>query len=415
VKAALSFFPQPYLFWIYSGTLANALDSATWLNTTQELRKLGWRVDLVVQGPKGMNLIQDVDVISIASPQVYLLRHIVFHLRLYRILLSRWKSIDFIYFHQNSLPWLLPLKPLRWLSRRKQPLFVMDSRTLPMEDPRKASWRDRVRGKFFLAMNRWANSWADGQTAITRRISSALDIPPERLWGVWPSGTDIEMFVSSRKIRRMPAGNEPIIVTYIGAMHHERRLLELCQAVKIANQEGLNFKLLLCGDGTARAELEDFARQNDGMVQVLQPLPHAQVPALLAQAHIGALPFPDEEKYRVSSPIKLFEYMASGMPILATRIVCHTDVIRGQPYVFWAEDATPPGLLSALRLAWQNRAYLQELGQAAAEDAQFWTWEQSARKLQAALEPHLQRSRPGFVRQEPRICQENTLRISGIS
>ena len=240
-------------------------------------------------------------------------------------------------------------------------------------------------------MNRWANNWADGQTTITRRISTALRISSPNLWGVWPSGTDLDLFIPSQRDRRMPAETEPIVVTYIGAMHHERRLLELSQAVVLANQQGLNFQLLLCGEGTARTELEAFASQHDGLIRVFPPIPHSEVPALLASAHIGALPFPDEEKYRVSSPIKLFEYMAAGMPILATRIVCHTDVIRGQPYAFWAEDATPEGLLAALRDAWENRSRLRELGKAAAEDAQFWTWEQSARKLKAALEPHLRR------------------------
>ena len=40
--------------------------------------------------------------------------------------------------------------------------------------------------------------------------------------------------------------------------------------------------------------------------------PHDQIPEVLARAHVGVLPFPDEEKFRVSSPIKLFEYMAAG-------------------------------------------------------------------------------------------------------
>jgi len=382
----------PYLFWIYSGDLAHALDSATWLNTTQELRKLGWRVDLIVQGEESLTTLQETNVISISSPQIYLIRHIVFHIRLYQLLLANWKEIDFVLFHQNSLPWLLVLKPLRWITRQRNPLFVMDTRTLPMEDPDKATWRDRIRGNFFLAMNRWANHWADGQTAITRRISTALGIPSNQLWGVWPSGTDLDLFSTSQKNRQMPSGDEPLIVTYIGAMHHERCLLELCQAVELANQEGLNFRLLLCGEGTARAELEAFSQRQDGVVQVLHAVPHSQVPALLASAHIGALPFPDEEKYRVSSPIKLFEYMAAGMPILATRIVCHTDVIHGQPYAFWAENATPQGLLAALRCAWENRARLRELGRLASEDAHFWTWEQSARKLKAALEPQLHRA-----------------------
>ena len=98
------------------------------------------------------------------------------------------------------------------------------------------------------------------------------------------------------------------------------------------------------------------------------------------------LPFPDEEKFRVSSPIKLFEYMAAGLPILATRIVCHTDVIGNGAYVFWAEQTDAAGLLAALRLVWLSREVLSTMGAQAAVAAQAWTWHTSAQKLKLAIE-----------------------------
>ena len=107
---------------------------------------------------------------------------------------------------------------------------------------------------------------------------------------------------------------------------------------------------------------------------------------MLASAHVGALPFPDEEKYRVSSPIKLFEYMGAGMPILATRIVCHTDVIGAGDYVFWAEDAGVDGLLNALRQVWQKRSSLAVMGEKSLGAASDWTYKASAGRLNNALQ-----------------------------
>jgi D-serine dehydratase len=82
--------------------------------------------------------------------------------------------------------------------------------------------------------------------------------------------------------------------------------------------------------------------------------------------------------------------MAAGMPILATRIVCHTDVIGDGTYVFWAEDASPEGLLGALRLAWKQRISLKQMGMEAAQAANGWTWAETARKLSNAIQPRLQ-------------------------
>ena len=169
-------------------------------------------------------------------------------------------------------------------------------------------------------------------------------------------------------------------------MHHERNLIILSQAVEQANAEGMAFRLILVGDGTARGELDRFAAQSGGRIRVMPPIAHDEVPGVLAEAHIGVLPFPDEEKFRVSSPIKLFEYMAAGLPILATRIVCHTDVVGDSECVFWAEQAGVAGLLTAIRQAWQSRDLLSTMGARAVVAAQAWSWHASAQKLRLSLE-----------------------------
>ena len=55
---------------------------------------------------------------------------------------------------------------------------------------------------------------------------------------------------------------------------------------------------------------------------------------MLAAADIGvtSLPSPDDVKYEASSPLKLFEYMAAGLPVLATSNRCHTDVVGAGGY-----------------------------------------------------------------------------------
>jgi glycosyltransferase involved in cell wall biosynthesis len=78
--------------------------------------------------------------------------------------------------------------------------------------------------------------------------------------------------------------------------------------------------------------------------------------------------------------------MASGLPILATRIHCHTDVIRNGKYVFWAEGAEVEDLIAALRIAWNNRVSLAQMGAESARAAQQFTWHESAKKLKNALE-----------------------------
>ncbi len=377
---------QPHIVWIYTGSLSRAMDAATWLRTVEEMRNSGWNVTLIAVGPDGYRQIRGVEVLCISRPEIYLLRQVVYHLRVISFIVRRLASTDLVLFHESSAPWVSLLWLLRWLTGRRKPLLVMDTRTLPMPQLDKGTKKEKLREKAYGYMSRLGTRCADGRLAITRRMADAVHIPAEKFWGTWPSGADVEHFSLARLGRNWPLPDDPVKLVYHGSMHYERNLMALCRAVAQANAEGMLFELSLIGDGTERAELENFAEQTNGSVRVIRPVQYANIPQKLAQSHIGALPFPDEDKFRVSSPIKLFEYMAAGLPILATRIACHTDVIGSDEYAFWANDAGEQTLLDTLRVVWQSRDLLSDMGQHAASAAQAWTWKGSANKLRKALE-----------------------------
>ena len=190
-----------------------------------------------------------------------------------------------------------------------------------MPDARMQTLKIRLRRFYIEAMNAIANLIVDGQTAITGRIADTLHIPKQQLWGVWPSGVNLEQFLPAVAARNWPAAGEPIRLIYIGSMESERNLMNFCYAVEKANAQGMSFVFTLLGDGRQRPDLERYAQATQGRIKVLPTVPYEQVVTYLAASHLGVLPFPDEEKFRVSSPVKLFEYMAAGLVILATRIV----------------------------------------------------------------------------------------------
>ncbi len=384
---------SPHIAWIISGSLKDNLDAATYLTTTQELRKSGWEVTLVSAGSPRQTLIRGVEVCQIPRPEVYLLRQVIFHWRVAKKLFWQLEEVNILLFHEASALWLLLFRVFLKLIGKKDPLFVMDTRTLPMEPENKASWKERLRGAFSIKMNDMANRFFDGRTAISNRMAESLHIPPKKLWGIWPSGVQLEVFSQAVQSRHWPHFDEPIHIIYIGSIYSERNLLTLANAVTKANAMKHVFTLSIVGDGNARVELENYSREKGKHVYIYPSVPHEEIPAWLSKAHIGALPFPDEEKFRVSSPIKLFEYLAAGLPVLATRIVCHTDVIEDNDVAFWAESADQEGLYNALMLALENREKLAEMGKDATSLAEKWTWQSSAAKLKHALEYGLQENK----------------------
>ena len=318
--------PQPRLLWV-SPVTPDKLDSTTWVDTTRELRNQGMDVTLVTAGPAGPHEYNGVQVLNIPRPSVYLLGQVLFHLNVLRYLWPRRMAYDVVLFHQISAIWLLPLR----LLGRRRPLLVMDSRDVIDND--KGNLKARLRTAWFRLVYWLSERLLDGQTVITPRMADLVGVPPDQLWGIWPSGVNVESFAQAREDRRWPASGKPVHMVYVGVFLEQRNLLPLVQAVKRANEEGMSFVLSLYGNGPLRPQLEVLAADSGGAVRIERPVPHEQVPTVLAQAQVGvtSLPEPGDAKYEASSPIKLFEYMAAGMPVLATDSKCHTDVVGERP------------------------------------------------------------------------------------
>jgi glycosyltransferase involved in cell wall biosynthesis len=379
-----------HLIWVDINIACLPSHVTTWLETTRELRELDWRVTLVLGGPSGQQNIQGVDVLCIPKSQSYFIGYFMFHLRLLRFLVKDWADVDAILFHPMSAIWLLPLRFIRKLRGEEKPLLVMDTRD---RDPAGGTIKNRLRVLYGNLASKLANRWADGQTAITIRMSDLVRIPKNQLWGIWPSGVSLEPFTSVRARRKWPQIGEPVHLIYIGSLLHVRNLLPMCQAVEQVNAENVRFKFSLYGEGTAKADLETFAQKTDGRIQIFSPVLHDQIPTVLTQAHVGvnSLFAVEQELFQASSPVKLFEYMASGLPILAPRMPCYSDVIGHGKYVFWIEHAGLSDFLTALQHIWDQRFLLNEMGSQSATAALDWTWHASAVKLKSALEYGLER------------------------
>ncbi len=377
---------QKHLVWVTT-TPFEYLGITTWLFTTQELRKIGWKVTLIAPGLPGKQEKLGVEYVGIPMPNIYLIRQLIYHSRVNAFIAKLDQKPDVVMFHEISVPIYGLAHIVRKIRGQKRPVYVQDIRTLPMQPAEISSFKDRLRGRFFYLVNWLANhGFVDGRVAITGQMAKALRIPSDKLWGVWTSGVKLEMFERAAGMRDWQNIDQQVNLIYIGSMSDGRNLTLFGRAVVEANRQGMNFSMTFIGEGTEMDDLLLLEKEAGGCIHVYPSIPHDQIQDWLARGHIGVLPFPDELKFRVSSPIKLFEYAASGLAILATRIACHTDVIGDGKYVIWAEELTVESLVEALKLAWQNRGSLHEMGELARKESPRWTWGESAANLGKALD-----------------------------
>ena len=111
-----------------------------------------------------------------------------------------------------------------------------------------------------------------------------------------------------------------------------------------------------------------------------------QVPALLRSVDVLALPnTPGRASSAYTSPLKLFEYMASGRPIVASDLPALREVLGPDTNAVLVEAGNPEALASGLARVLGDPALASRLAAQARDNVREWTWDKRAWRLDALL------------------------------
>lgn len=163
----------------------------------------------------------------------------------------------------------------------------------------------------------------DGIITQTKTLKSILSDFTDKPIFVVPNGVDTEKFTPDKfswQLREMYASKDEVLVTFVGAFmkwHGVHRIPEIVRRVS-----SKKVKFLLVGGGPMLREVKNTCRGLKNVI-LAGPLESERVPEILASSDILIAPF-DTSGYRILEkygfwwcPIKLFEYMASGRPVVS--------------------------------------------------------------------------------------------------
>jgi len=133
-------------------------------------------------------------------------------------------------------------------------------------------------------------------------------------------------------------------------------------------------RLLVVGDGPGRQALEKAGADVTGAVD------HAQVPALLQTADIGIAPYTADGP-RYFSPLKVFEYLAAGLAVVAADLPGVADVVDERTAMLMPAGSAP-GLAAAVAGLVAQPERRRALGRAGRSlVAGQHTWDHRARRV----------------------------------
>jgi|GEM_PF-4717438 len=195
-------------------------------------------------------------------------------------------------------------------------------------------------------------------------------------------GVDVERFQSAEPLplARLPLPDRHTRCThlYYGTLRPERGLNLIRHAAEQLPEHGF---VLVGGSITevAAALASGLALPN---VRVVPAMEHFEIPRLLhsfdsvLMLHTRAM-----STYRWTSPLKLFEIMASGTPAVMSRLPTIEEVID-ERYVHFIDNEVPESLVEALLDLEKNPEAARDRARAAQEKAAAQhSWEQRAREI----------------------------------
>ena len=225
---------------------------------------------------------------------------------------------------------------------------------------------------------------ADGYITITRALAGEL----ERRFGsreklaVIPDGVR----TSTTAPTQPPATSAPV-AGYAGHLYAWKGVDLLLHA--IAAVPGV--RGLIVGGHSAEPDLARVKALAESLritdrVTFTGLVPRSSVPGHLAQATMLVLPNPASAiSTHFTSPLKLFEYMAAGRPIIASDLPAIREVLRDGENALLVEPGIADAIARAIRRLADDPQLAGRLARSAATDAAAYTWSRRAERIEDLL------------------------------
>ena len=272
------------------------------------------------------------------------------------------------------------------ITHRDQVIYTRDQHLLSLllKISKKVVWEvhDLPRNK-----SKYKHLWykCDKIIAITQGLRDELlqhGVPTYKIL-VAPDAVDLRNFDISqsqeelRKKLNLPLDKN--LIFYTGHLYGWKGAHVLAQAAKhLSDQE------LVCFLGGTDEDIKKFKAEFGVVknIKILGRVASFEVPKYLKAADILALPNSASKKISThyTSPMKLFEYMAAGKPIVASALPSIREILNDTNSVL-VEPDDPSQLAVGIQKILENNDFSRSLGSQALVDVKKYTWEKRAENI----------------------------------
>lgn len=202
---------------------------------------------------------------------------------------------------------------------------------------------------------------------MKKLVSSFYKIPEKKI-SIWPNGVDLSFFEekNARKERK---------VVFSGVMYYHRGLEVLLEAASKVVKSLPDTKFVLLGEGPEMQRLQNMVLEKNlvSNVEFKGWIERNEIPVYLSEASIGIGPLQLTPLTAKSIPIKVLEYMASSLPIIAKNGTLADEILKNDENGYFIEDAND--LAEKIMKLLKDPSLIEKMGSVSRHMVQKFSWE----------------------------------------
>lgn len=211
-------------------------------------------------------------------------------------------------------------------------------------------------------------------------------LPEEKIL-VAPDGVDLERFSSplSKVEARQKLGleKESTIAAYVGHLYEDRGMLEMIEAARLCPE--ITFVMV----GGHDEDIQKWKAQTKDITNLkfMGFVKNIEVPKWLWAADMLLMPY--NTRCRTAdwmSPLKLFEYMAAGRPIVGTKLPALETILRHKDNSVLVEPDSGKRLAEGIQLLAHDEELSQQISQAALSEVEQYSWDQRVQSIRSFID-----------------------------
>jgi glycosyltransferase involved in cell wall biosynthesis len=173
--------------------------------------------------------------------------------------------------------------------------------------------------------------------SVGARLASAVVTVDDTLGDIYRRANRRVVIIGHYPRRALAAEAAPVFtrpdlsLLYIGRLSVDRGILVYADILRRLRKQGIPARLRLVGVFTPASEEQPLRERLRGLEEaadIVPWVPYDQIAAVLRGADVGLVLLQPEPRYVAALPVKLFEYMAAGLPVVANDYPLVAAIVR---------------------------------------------------------------------------------------